>query len=168
MKIDSEVYFWKYDQNLNTPFIRSNKMLQQNYLPEQITQSLHRNGIGGCIATATEPTEVETRFLSELAITHPDIHAVIGWIDLYDARALDKLEEFKQYHPIVGYRLESKNQNLPIEEVMDFLRLHALTLDITLNAENDAPKLNGWIKSQPEQSFILQDSGSPDTKGTRF
>ncbi len=79
MHIDSEVHFWKYDKSNTNPLIRNNKILAQNYLPEQLAQSLHRNGMQGCIAVAAENLEVETRFLSELALTHPEIRGVVGW-----------------------------------------------------------------------------------------
>ena len=36
MKIDAEVFFWKYEKQFLHPLIRENKMLQQQYLPEQI------------------------------------------------------------------------------------------------------------------------------------
>ena len=72
MHIDSEVHFWKYGKSLWNPFIRNNKILQQDYLPEHLTQNLNRNKIEGCIAVVSENAEVETRFLSELAMTHPE------------------------------------------------------------------------------------------------
>src|ERR1700676_5021853 len=106
MHIDSEVHFWKYGKSLLNPFIRNNKLLQQDYLPEHLTQSLNRNKIDGCIGVVAEPAEVETRFLSELALTHPQMKAVVGWINLYDPKAVEKIREFQQYNPIRGYLIE--------------------------------------------------------------
>ena len=60
MKIDAQVYFWKYEKTISLPVIRNNKLLQQHYLPEQLTQNLHRNGVEGCIAVVAETAEVET------------------------------------------------------------------------------------------------------------
>ncbi|MEJ0081081.1 MAG: hypothetical protein WDM78_09080 [Puia sp.] len=64
-------------------------MLRQQYLPEQVGQNLDRNGIDGCIAATAEDAEVQTRFLAELALTHPEILGVVGWINLFDAKADD-------------------------------------------------------------------------------
>ncbi len=164
MRIDSEVYFWKYEKSNTNPFIQNNKLLQQTYLPEQITQTLHRNGVGACVAVVTEDAEVETRFLSELAITHPEIKAVVGWIDLYDSNASAKLKEFLAYHPIHGYKLNLKNNSLPSKEVMDTLAENQLSLDITTGAGTDIPELSRLLQSYPEQNFILQDAGNPDIK----
>src|SRR5579863_4560819 len=106
MHIDAEVHFWKYGKSLLNTFIRNNKVLQQDYLPEHVTLSLSRNKIDGCIAVVSENAEVETRFLSELAVTHPLISAVIGWVDLYDPKAVEKIREFQQYKPVHGYRTD--------------------------------------------------------------
>src|ERR1700722_17101622 len=131
MHIDSEVHFWKYGKTLQNPFIRNNKVLQQDYLPEHLTQNLTRNKIEGCIAVVAEPTEVETRFLSELAVTHPLISAVIGWIDLDGPKAADKIREFQQYKPIRGYQVEVINNKFPTREVMEILQENQYSLDIS-------------------------------------
>ena len=164
MKIDAEVHFWKYERNLSNPFIRNNKILQQNYLPEQITQSLHRNGIGACLAVVTENAEVETRFLSELALTHPEVRGVIGWIDLYDPKAVEKIHEFQQYAPIRGYQIEMTKIKLPPKEVMEELQASQLTLDISSNAGSGSSNINTSLADYPDQQFVLQDCGNPDAK----
>ena len=103
MHIDSEVHFWKYDKSNSLPIIRNYKILAQSYLPEQLAQSLQRNGIQGCIAVTAENLEVETRFMSELALTHPEIRGVVGWMDLYQEHAPDKIQELHQYGPLKGF-----------------------------------------------------------------
>jgi len=91
MHIDAEVIFWKNEKSFRDRRIRENKILQQQYLPEQLSQSLRRNGIDGCIAAVGEHAEVETRFLAELAYTHSEILGVIGWLDLYDSKAPEQI-----------------------------------------------------------------------------
>ncbi len=41
-----------------------------------------RNEVDGVVAVQASQEEVETRFLAELAKTHPLIKGVVGWIDL--------------------------------------------------------------------------------------
>jgi L-fuconolactonase len=164
MHIDAGVYFWKYEKTIQNPFIRANRMLQQNYLPEQIAQTLHRNGMGGCVAVITESEEVETRFLSELALTHPEIRGVIGWIPLYDPKAVEKIQEFQQYSPIRGYRIDSSGNDLPARDVMEMLQSASYSIDISLLADSHSSKINKWLGEYPEQPFVLEDCGSPDTR----
>jgi len=164
MKIDAEVYFWKYEKQFLHPLIRENKMLQQQYLPEQITQNLQRNGMDGCIAATAEDAEVQTRFLAELALTHPEIRGVVGWINLFDAKASDKIQEFQQYASIKGYRIEAKRLASILPSTMELVLTNQYSLDLSTGAESDLSLLKSWVTSHAEQSFILHDAGHADTK----
>lgn len=164
MKIDAEVYFWKYEKTFRHPLIRENKILQLQWLPEQISQSLHRNGIDGCMAAVAENAEVQTRFLAELALTHPEIRGMVGWIDLYDSKAADRIGEFKEYAPIRGYRIETRKEQSILPTVMELLRANQYSLDLSVGSETDPAFLKNWLSDNPEQVFILRDCGNPDAK----
>ena len=49
MQIDSHVHFWKYDKKRYDWIDDNMKILQKDYLPEHISSTLNRNGIGGLI-----------------------------------------------------------------------------------------------------------------------
>ncbi len=164
MKIDAEVYFWKYEKEFLHPLIRENKMLRQQYLPEQIRQNLDRNGIDGCIAATAEEAEVQTRFLAELALTHPEILGVVGWINLFDAKADDKIMEFQQYTSVKGYRIEAKRSASILPSTMELILTNQYSLDLSTDGESDLSFLKSWVSHHPEQSFILRDAGHADTK----
>ena len=164
MHIDSEVHFWKYGKSLLNPSIRNNKVLQQDYLPEHLGQSLSRNKIDGCIAVVSENAEVETRFLSELAVTHPLISGVIGWISLYDPKAVEKIREFQQYKAIRGYRIEISKDKFPSTGVMEILAENQYCLDISIGVDTDMDGLTKWMNDWPDQQFILRDCANPDAK----
>ena len=138
--------------------------MQQDYLPEHLTQSLARNKIDGCIAVVAESAEVETRFLSELAATHPQISGVMGWLDLYDPKAIEKIREFQQYKHIRGYRIEINKDKFPSHEVMETLAENQYCLDISIGMETDTDSLSKWMSDWPEQHFILRNCANPDAK----
>ena len=163
MKIDAEVHFWKYNKLRGNLYIRNNKILNQDYLPEQITQNLHRNGMDGCIAVVFDDEEVETRFLSELAKTHPEVCAVIGWLNLYDPKAADKIKEFQEYTYIRGYRIGFENNQEPVAGVMELLRENQYSLDFTVRHGMNTNSIDQWLNTYPDQQFILQQGGSPET-----
>ena len=165
MLIDSEVHFWNHDISNSHPSFRGNKLLAQHYLPEQLTQSLHRNGIQGCIAVAAENQEVETRFLAELAFTHPEILGVVGWTDLGHPQADDKIRELRQYTPIKGFRYPVDGGPEPKAQVMELLLVYQYTLELSIGPATDLTALSGWIQNNPEQRFILRNCGNPDTSG---
>jgi L-fuconolactonase len=140
-------------------------MMQDNYLLSDISLNLKRNQVDACIAVAAEPAEVETRFLAELALTHPVIRAVIGWIDLSEKNAAEKIEELSSYTAIKGFKLDASGENFsPSEEVMQALARHNYSLDLKLSSGTNTPQLNEQVRSYPDQHFVLEQCGNPDAK----
>ncbi len=164
MTVDAEVHFWKYGKNAGSPIIRNNKMFHEDYLPEKISLNLQRNEVDACIAAAG-PNEVETRFLSELALTHPLIRGVIGWIDLLDKKASEKITGLSSYTAIKGYKLDAGGENYSLlHPVMQQLAQHNYVLDLNIFPNINSAPLNEWISSFPDQSFVLEQCGNPDPK----
>ncbi|HEY2649865.1 MAG TPA: amidohydrolase family protein, partial [Puia sp.] len=112
----------------------------------------------------SEDAEVQTRFLSELALTHPEIRGVVGWIDLYNDRAVEKIQEFQQYNSVKGYRIDAGRISSILPPAMDLLLTGQYSLDLTLGGENDIAPLSRWLSAHPDQSFILRDAGHADPK----
>lgn len=164
MTIDAEVHFWKYGKSTHSPLIRNNKILREDYLPSQIAQNLERNGVDACLAVAAEPAEVESRFLSELALTHPMVRGVIGWIDPQDKKAADKINDLSSYSSIRGYKIAASGDLSSLARVMESLAQHQYTLDLSLSADTDTDACGKWIGAFRDQSFILENCGNPDTK----
>ena len=102
--IDTHVHFWKYDKKRNAWITSDMKILQKNYLPENLALSFKRNGVEGCVAVQADPSELETLFLVELAKTHKLIRGVVGWVDLQAANVEERLDYFSQFHIIKGFR----------------------------------------------------------------
>ena len=164
MHIDAEVYFWKNEKAFRNPVIRENKILQQQYLPEQIIQSMHRNSIDGCLAVVGEPEEVETRFLAELAVTHREIIGVIGWINLRDPAAVEKIHAFHTYTPIRGYMLEVGTEEFPSPEIMESLKNYNYALDLSGATISHLDELAKWLQDNTGQQFVISDCGHPDAR----
>ncbi|HEX4851034.1 MAG TPA: hypothetical protein VFV08_09520, partial [Puia sp.] len=78
--IDTHVHFWKFDRKKDAWITSDMKLLRQDYLPEQLSLNLKRNGVGGCVAVQVDQTEVETLFLVELSKSYPIIKGVVGWV----------------------------------------------------------------------------------------
>lgn len=140
-------------------------MLKEDFLPSQLSLNLKRNQVDACVAVAAEPAEVETRFLSELALTHPSICGVIGWIDFQDKKAGEKIAEISSYTAIKGYKYYDTGENHSfIQPVMQTLAEYNYTLDLDLSANTVTDSVNEWIGSFPNQSFVLEQCGNPDAK----
>jgi L-fuconolactonase len=104
MVIDAHVHFWEYNKQQHTWINSDMKELQQNYLPQNITTTLQRNGVAGCVAIQAHDSEVETLFLYELSKTHPFIKGVVGWVDMMADNVAERLQYFSQHTIIKGFR----------------------------------------------------------------
>lgn len=166
MVIDSHVHFWKYDKKRFSWISNEMKLLKQDYLPEHLALSLKRNGIDGCIAVQADDAEVETRFLVELAQTHPEIKGVIGWLDPESDSFEEKLSFFSQYPIIKGWRysrLHNTGDYLLTEKTKEAILLlgqRGFTFDLLLHPEQLA-QASRLAASLPGQIFVLDHGGKP-------
>src|SRR5262249_54157300 len=96
--------FWKYNRKRDAWITNEMKTLQQDYLPEHFALTAKRNEIDGVVAVQVDQSEVETRFMVELANTHQIIKGAVGWVDFRIHDVSEKLAYFSQYPVIKGWR----------------------------------------------------------------
>jgi L-fuconolactonase len=169
MAIDSHVHFWKYDK-ADLPWIdRSMKMLQKDYLPSNIELTLKRNGVDGCIAVQAVTSQLETRFLAELANTHPYIKGVVGWVDFMSADVAKQLDELKQYPSIVGVRhiVQSEPDDFLYNEQFRngivLLKEYGYTYDILIFPRQLKAAVD-FVRAFPDQTFIVDHCAKPNVR----
>lgn len=167
--LDTHVHFWKFDRKRDAWITDDMKILQQNYLPEQLAGTLHRNGVDGVIAVQADQQEVETRFLVELAKTHPLIRGVVGWVDLQAENIADRLDHFSQFSIIKGFRhvaqaepddfLLQKN----FQRGIAALQTHNYSYDILIY-QHQLPAALQLVRKFPGQRFIIDHCAKPDIR----
>ena len=169
MVLDSHVHFWKYNK-ADFPWIDKNmKILQKDYLPSEFEATLKRNNVDGCIAVQAVTPEVETRFLAELANSHPFIKGVVGWTDFKANNVDTKLSELKQYPAIVGMRhiVQSEPDDFLYDEKfragIALLKEFGYTYDILIYPRQ-LPAAVDFVRAFPEQTFIIDHCAKPDIK----
>jgi len=166
--LDSHVHFWQYNK-LRDSWMDDMKILQQDYLPEFLAQTLHRNGIEGVIAVQADQSEVETRFLVELSKTHSIIKGVVGWLDLLSPKLEQKLEEFSAFPVIKGWRhiAQTEPDNFLARE--DFqkgvahLAKYNYTYDILIYPKQLPAALN-FVEKLQSQKLIIDHCAKPDVR----
>lgn len=169
MIIDSHVHFWKYNKTEYDWIDRNMKILQKDYLPEDLVATLQRNNVDGCIAVQALASELDTRFLAELAKTHPFIKGVIGWADLRSDDLFEKLTELKTYSPIIGIRhiVQSEPDDFMYDERfragISLLREFGYTYDILIFPRQLSAAVD-LVKMFPDQQFILDHCAKPNIK----
>ena len=169
MVLDSHVHFWKYNK-ADFPWIdRNMKILQKDYLPTEFEATLKRNNVDGCIAVQAATAEVETRFLAELANSHPFIKGVVGWTDFKSNDIHTRLTELKQYPAIVGMRhiVQSEPDDFLYDEKfragIALLKEFGYTYDILIYPRQLQAAVD-FVRAFPEQLFIIDHCAKPDIK----
>ena len=164
--IDAHVHFWKYDKKRDAWITNDMKILQRDYLPEHIALNLDRNGIDGCVAVQADQSELETLFLTELAATHPVIKGVVGWVDLQAANMEERLEYFRQFPIIKGWR------HIVQSEAPGFLKRNAFlngigalnkygyTYDLLIYPSQMKEALE-FVSQFPDQRFVIDHCAKP-------
>lgn len=169
MVIDAHVHFWKFDKKRDAWITNDMKILQQDYLPEHLAPTLKRNGVDGVVAVQASQEEVETRFLSELAITHPIIKGVVGWIDLQADNIAERLEHFTQYSSIRGYRhvVQAEPNDFLLrpnfQRGVRALKPYNYTYDVLIYHNQLKPAIE-FVAQFPDQKLIIDHCAKPDIK----
>jgi L-fuconolactonase len=166
MQVDSHVHFWKYNKARDGWITNDMKILQQDYLPQTIAQTLKRNDVDACVAVQADQSEVETLFLMELSKTHPVIKGVVGWIDLQKENIEERLQYFLQYTIIKGWRhiVQAEPDNfLPgknFQRGISALQSYGYTYDILVYPHQLKPALE-FVSNFPDQKFVIDHCAKP-------
>ncbi|MBO9564512.1 MAG: amidohydrolase family protein [Niastella sp.] len=169
MVIDAHVHFWKFDKKRDAWITNDMKILQQDYLPEHLAPTLKRNGVDGVVAVQASQEEVETRFLSELAVTHPIIKGVVGWIDLQADNITERLEHFTRYSSIRGYRhvVQAEPDDFLLrpnfQRGVRALKPYNYTYDVLIYHNQLKPAIE-FVSQFPDQKLIIDHCAKPDIR----
>src|SRR5215470_7261491 len=166
MRIDAHQHFWRYNADRDRWITDQMAPLKNDFLPEQLIPELKANGLHGCIAVQTDQSEAETNFLLDLAGRYEVIQGVVGWVDLCAANASERLDCFKQYPKLCGFRhiAQAEPDGFVLRE--EFLRgIEALgnfgfTYDL-LVYPRQLPAAIGLVSKFPEQAFVLDHMAKP-------
>jgi len=104
VRIDAHQHFWRYSAD-EYPWIGPGmERLARDHLPGDLAPLLAAAGCDGSVAVQARQSVTETRWLLELADTHPLIKGVVGWVDLRSDDVAGQLAEFVGRPAFVGVR----------------------------------------------------------------
>src|SRR3954468_9756181 len=103
-KIDAHQHFWIFDPVRDSWIDDEMLVIKQDFLPTDLLPVLQQNGIDGCVAVQADQSEKETQFLLEMAASNPFVKGVVGWVDLKADNLEERLEYFKQFDKLKGFR----------------------------------------------------------------
>ncbi|MVT10111.1 amidohydrolase family protein [Chitinophaga tropicalis] len=167
MVIDAHQHFWHYHPVKDAWITDDMKVLQDNFLPEHLLPVLQENSVDGCVAVQADQSENETAFLLELADQHHFIRGVVGWIDLRAEDLEARLEYFKQFRALKGFRHIVQGEPDPSFLLRDdfcrginMLARYNFTYDILVYPVQ-LPAVAAFVPKFPEMRLVIDHLAKP-------
>ena len=165
--IDSHQHFWHYDSSKHVWMDNRMDIIKQDFLPTALFPHLQNCGLGACVAVQANQSEVENEFLLNLTEKNHFIRGIVGWIDLRAENVEVRLEYYKQFSKIKGFR-----HVIHDEPELDFMLEKAFmkgvsklkdfdyTYDILI-FEKHLPNTIKFIGALPDQPFVIDHIAKP-------
>ncbi len=145
----------------------SMRVLQRDYLPDELLPLLQTLGFDGTIAVQARQTVEETEWLLQLAEAHDFIRGVVGWVDLFSPGLIPTLEKYAKYPKFVGVRHVVHDEpdddfmlRLGFRRGISRLLAFGLTYDLLLYPRH-LPVAVKLLQEFPEQPFVLDHIAKP-------
>lgn len=166
MTVDAHQHFWQFDPVRDAWISAEMAVLRRDFLPADLAPVLRQNGIGGCVAVQADQSEAETHFLLELAEQHDFIRAVVGWVDLRADDIETRLQHWRKFPKLRGFRhiLQGEKPAFMLDPAflrgIGFLGKHGFTYDILVFPRHlRAVRL--FLQKFENQKFILDHIAKP-------
>lgn len=169
MKIDAHQHFWHFDPQRDAWITDEMRVLQRDFLPEDLQALLRQHQFDGCIAVQADTSEKETKFLLNLADQHAFIKGVVGWLDLCSSTINERLEHFSKHEKLKGLRhiVQGEPDGFMLQD--DFqrgitaLEKYNLPYDILIFPHQLEEAIT-LVETFPKQKFIVDHCAKPYIK----
>ncbi len=172
-RIDSHQHFWKFDPIMDSWITDNMKVIQRDFLPDDLAPVLHENKIDGCVSVQADQSEKETEFLLKLSATNNFIKGVVGWVDLKATQLHERLEYYSAFKKLKGFRHIAQAEPIGFLRRSDFssgiraLKNYQFTYDILIYPQQIADAI--WlVKQHPNQKFVVDHLAKPVIRDKEF
>lgn len=173
-KIDAHQHFWKYDPLRDTWIDQQMNVLKRDFLPEELLQILIANDVYGSVVVQSDQSETENLFQLKNADQFDFIKAVVGWVDLRSETLDKRLEYYRQFKKLKGFRhvlQGEKTRDLMLDP--DFskglkkLGDHGFCYDILIFPDQ-LQYVEKMLKLCPNQKFVIDHIAKPEIKSGKI
>lgn len=175
MRVDSHIHFWRFDADQYPWMSADMQVLKRDCLPEDVRPILDQQGIDACVAVQARMSEQETDFLLDLAVRHPWIAAVIGWVDLRDEQLSRRLDRWARAEKLIGFRhiLQGDPNAAALVSSAEFRRGVALIqsrgmiYEVLISADQ-LPAVTDFCRVSDDQWLVLDHLGKPNIRNREY
>ena len=169
--IDAHQHFWRPargDYGWLTP--AAHPQLCRDFLPEDLAPLIAEAGVERTMLVQAAPSEAETRFLLDVAAETPFVAGVVGWTDLADPRAPERVAALAE-PKLVGLR--PMLQDLPddawiarpaLRPALEAMIAAGLALDALVSPRH-LPFLRPFLVVWPGLRVVIDHGAKPDIAG---
>lgn len=168
-KIDAHQHFWQYNPIQHHWINEEMAFIRKDFLPQDLQPILNESKFDGCIAVQADQTEEETLFLMLQSAVWPFIKGVVGWVDLRSDKLEERLQFFKQFNIIKGFRhiLQSEAPAFMLQKEfikgINALKQYDFTYDILIYPKH-LQAVIALVQQNPEQKFVIDHMAKPYIK----
>jgi L-fuconolactonase len=167
MVIDSHHHYWHYNPIEYDWIDDSMKHIRRDFLPEDLSKTIHKAGIEGVVSVQARQTVEETVWLLGIAKQNPFMKGVVGWLPLVDNDIESYLEKFTPDKNLKGLRHVVQGEQDPnfilrpdFNRGISLLKKYSLVYDI-LVVERQLPNSIRFVGNHPNQVFVLDHIAKP-------
>ncbi|MDO6746723.1 amidohydrolase family protein [Gilvimarinus sp. 1_MG-2023] len=102
--IDSHQHFWRRSRGDYTWLTPNLGAIYADFMPEQLRDTLSRNGIDQTVLVQAAETDSETDFMLSIADATPFVAGVVGWVALEQVSAKQRLLDLSKRPKFKGIR----------------------------------------------------------------
>ena len=167
--IDSHQHFWKYHPQNHAWINEDMKIIQKDFLPEELASIFAKEKIEGCISVQVDQTKEETAFQIECANKNNFIKGVVGWIDLLNPTIENEIEVYREQKIIKGFRhiLQGADKGFMLQQHfvngLKALAKNNYTYDLLIY-HHQIPEALELVKTLDSMAIVVDHIAKPDIK----
>lgn len=172
--VDAHQHFWRLergDYGWLTPELTA---LYRDFLPADLAPLLRDHGIATTVLVQAAPSDRETDFLLEVAEQADFVAGVVGWVDMEDPAAADRLAQLAEHPAFLGVRpmiqdIADRDWMLQpqLQPAFDALQSLDLTFDALVRPEHLC-NLRRLLDRHPRLRLVIDHGAKPDIASAAF
>ena len=173
-RIDAHQHFWRLARGDYAWLTRELTPLYRDFLPADLEPLLDDRGIAATVLVQAAPTDQETDFLLAVAEQTEYVAGVVGWVDMEDPGASDRLAVLAEHPAFLGVRpmiqdIADRDWMLrpQLQPAFDALQALDLAFDALVRPEH-LDNLHRLLERHPKLRLVIDHGAKPDIASSAF